>query len=171
MDTTVFPISMQQHIVFAGIAFVFFLLQFFRTRRWYQPVMAVAVAVSLLIYVNVQSNPLFYTVGILEGVLLIAALVLSIVQSWRERKRAKQTSAVTPEEASALPEGVENAADNGAPTTEEQAPVEHEENPPEKAEEETADTESSSTDDTKDAPKTENAEDTSETEETGGMTE
>ena len=48
MEKTLFPISMEKHIVFCAIAAVFFLLQFIRTKRIYQLILAIAVPVSLL---------------------------------------------------------------------------------------------------------------------------
>ncbi len=86
MNANVFPISMNKHIIFCAVAAVFFVLQFIRTKRVYQLILAVAFGGSLLIYLNTESSLLFYGVGIGEAVLLIAALVANIVQNRHARK-------------------------------------------------------------------------------------
>ncbi len=93
METSLFPVSMEKHIIFAVIAAVFFLLQFVRTKQWYQLVMAAAIPLSLLIYIDTENMTLFYGVGILEAVLLCTALVLNIVQSRRQSKAEKAAKA------------------------------------------------------------------------------
>lgn len=90
METTLFPISMQKHIIFAVVAAIFFLLQFVRTKQWYQLVMAAAIPLSLLIYIDEDNTTLFYAVGIMEAVLLCAALALNI---WQSRKQAQAEKA------------------------------------------------------------------------------
>lgn len=90
LEINVFPISFEKHVGFCIIAAVFFLLQFIRTKRWYQLVLAAAIPLSLLIYVAPDNEKYFYGVGILEGVLLLFALLLNIVQS---RRIAKQEAA------------------------------------------------------------------------------
>lgn len=103
MDITVFPISMEKHIIFSVIASAFFLLQFGRTKRWYQLVMAFAIPASLVIYMNPANDMLFYGVGIGEGVLLLLALILNIVQSCKiaAAKKAKKKAAAASAPASA----------------------------------------------------------------------
>ena len=89
MEKTLFPITMEKHIVFCAIAAVFFLLQFIRTKRIYQLILAIAVPVSLLIYIAPENETLFYGVGIAEAVLLVLAFILNIVQSRRDAKAEK----------------------------------------------------------------------------------
>lgn len=89
MNMNTFPLSFQQHMIFCAIAVVFLVLQFIRQRYWYQPVVAAAVAASLLIYVN-ESEKWFHTVGAAELVMMLAAVVLYIVQA---RKLAKAEKA------------------------------------------------------------------------------
>ncbi len=93
METSLFPVSMEKHIIFAVIAAVFFLLQFVRTKQLYQLVMAAAIPLSLLIYIDTENMTLFYGVGILEAVLLCTALVLNIVQSHKQSKAEKAAKA------------------------------------------------------------------------------
>lgn len=89
MNMNTFPLSFQQHMIFCAIAVVFLVLQFIRQRYWYQPVVAAAVAASLLIYVN-ESEKWFYSVGVAEFLLILTAMVLYIVQA---RKLAKAEKA------------------------------------------------------------------------------
>ena len=89
MEKTLFPITMEKHIVFCAIAAVFFLLQFIRTKRIYQLILAIAVPVSLLIYIAPENETLFYGVGIAEAVMLVLAFILNIVQSRRDAKAEK----------------------------------------------------------------------------------
>lgn len=86
MNTNTFTLTFPQHLVFALIAGIFFILQFIRTKRYYQLVMAGAIFASLLIYVS-DSRALFYAVGILEAVLILTALIVSIVQNRRDKKK------------------------------------------------------------------------------------
>ena len=131
MESTLFPISMEKHIIFCVIAALFFLLQFIRTKQWYQLVMAIAVPLSLLIYIDEENTALFYAVGILEAVLLCGALVLYIVQSRRlNREDAAKADSDKQEETAAAPssEAPSEAAPSAAspadtPAAEETAPA------------------------------------------------
>lgn len=89
MNMNTFPLTFEQHLIFCIVAVLFMVLQFVRQRYWYQLVIAAAVGGSLLIYVN-ESNGWFYGIGILELVLMIAALVLYVVQS-RKLSKAEDT--------------------------------------------------------------------------------
>lgn len=93
MESTLFPVSADKHIIFCIIATILFLLQFVRTKRWYQLLMAIAVPCSLLIYINPENEYIYYGIGVMEGVMLLAALVLNIVQSYRIAKAEKQKKA------------------------------------------------------------------------------
>lgn len=85
-----YPVGGTRHIVFCIIATLFFLAQFLRTRHWYQLILAVAVPCSMLVYIAPENDTLYYGVGILEAVLLAAALVTAIVQGKREAKQAAE---------------------------------------------------------------------------------
>ena len=91
MDTSIFPIGMEKHIIFCAIAAVFFILQFIRNKYWYELVLAAAVLCSLLVYVN-ESTVWFYGVGVLEAVLLLTAIVVYVVQ-YRKKKREEKIQA------------------------------------------------------------------------------
>lgn len=124
LESTLFPISMEKHIIFCIVAAIFFILQFVRTKQWYQLVMAAAIPLSLLIYIDEENMTLFYGVGILEAVLLCAALVLNIVQSHKENKAEaakKAAEKAAAEAAETVAENAEEAAEAVAETAEEAA--------------------------------------------------
>lgn len=100
MEPNIFPIAQDKHLIFVIIATVLFVLQFVRTKHWYQLVMALAIPASLLIYVDPENKTLFYGVGILEAVLLLLSLLLNIIQSVktaREEKWDKEIAAAQSE--------------------------------------------------------------------------
>lgn len=78
MNTNNFPLSFEAHLVFVAVAFIFFIIQFVRLRKKYQLIMAIAVAMTMLIYVK-DTKMWFYGIGILEIGLLILALIAAIV--------------------------------------------------------------------------------------------
>lgn len=84
MNGNIFPLPFSTHLIFVAIAFVFFLIQFVRTKYKYQLIMAIAVALTMLIYVK-DSKMWFYSIGILEFGLLIIAFVAAIAEK-RSRK-------------------------------------------------------------------------------------
>ena len=126
LEINVFPISFEKHVGFCTIAAVFFLLQFVRTKRWYQLVLAAAIPLSLLIYIAPENETYFYGIGIMEGVLLLLALVLNIVQS-RKLAKAEAEKAAAEEAAKKAapavmadaPEMPEPAAEDSEQNTEE----------------------------------------------------
>ncbi len=91
MNMNTFPLSFTQHLIFVIIAVIFLALQFVRQKYWYQPVVMVAMAGSLLIYVR-DGMGWYYSVGVLELVLMLAAAVLYILQA-RKLAKAEKTAA------------------------------------------------------------------------------
>ena len=89
MNKTLFPITMEKHMIFCAVATVFFLLQFIRTKRIYQLILAIAVPLSLVVYAAPENTTVFYGVGIAEAVLLALAFILNIVQNARDKKAEK----------------------------------------------------------------------------------
>ena len=75
---SLFPFPFHLHIIFSIIGLAFFVYRFFQQKRPYQAIMAVAIPISLLIWMS-DSKPLFYTIGICELILLISAFVTSII--------------------------------------------------------------------------------------------
>jgi hypothetical protein len=88
MNTAVFPFSFNAHLTFAIICFVFFILQFIRLRYAYQLIMAVAIPLSLLIYVA-PNKAFFYAIGIFEILALIACAVT--ISAARKQLEAKHS--------------------------------------------------------------------------------
>ncbi len=77
-STSLFPFPFHIHIIFTCLALVFFIIQYSKEKKPYQLLMAIAIPVSLAIWLS-DSKILFYIVGIAELILLSAALVTSIV--------------------------------------------------------------------------------------------
>ena len=78
-----FPFPFRLHLGFCCIALVFFVLRFIKEKLPYQLIMAVAIPFSLIIWIS-NSKTLFYTVGIIELVLIVSAFVTSIVFKKKE---------------------------------------------------------------------------------------
>ncbi len=76
MESTLFPIRPEMHIILAVASLIVFGIQFFRYRKKYHLLLAVGIPCSLLPYV-VESKALFYGVGIAEAVLLVVCLILA----------------------------------------------------------------------------------------------
>lgn len=92
MDISVFPLPFSMHLIFSVLALALFLYQYSRQRRLYQLLMAVAIPATLLLYVN-SSVTWHYCVGMLELVLIVAAVVSSVVDSIRNRALKKAGNA------------------------------------------------------------------------------
>lgn len=120
MDATTFPISLTYHIVFCAVACIFFVVQYVRTKKSYQLLLAIGIPASLFIYIQPDNSSLFYTVGVFETIILIGALIFAVI----ERKRRKQEI----EDTTPLPD----ITDNNAADTENVQP----EQPEKKSEEE-----------------------------------
>ena len=56
MNNNIFPLPFWAHLVFVILAFALFMVQYVRVRKLYQILMAAAVVVSMLIYVNTSSG-------------------------------------------------------------------------------------------------------------------
>ena len=88
MDATTFPLPLAYHIVLCVLGCVFFLAQFIRLKKPYQLMMAIAMPASLLIYIQPESRTLFYTIGLLVALDLLA-LVISLIQRFRHPQEKK----------------------------------------------------------------------------------
>lgn len=73
-----FPFPFKMHLIFCCISLVFFLFQFVREKKPYQLIMAIAIPLSLTIWLS-ENRTLFYAIGIAETVLLLAAFVSSLI--------------------------------------------------------------------------------------------
>lgn len=90
MSGNIFPLPFSTHLIFVAVAFVFFLIQFIRTKYKYEIVMAAAVAITMLIYVK-DTKMWFYSIGIIEFGLLLIALVSAIVEKRSRKELAGET--------------------------------------------------------------------------------
>lgn len=81
MDSSLFPLSFQSHIIFCIVSVLFFAVQFIRMRCKYQIIAPIAILSTLLVYVS-EEKVFFYSVGVLELILLI---VLTVVMN-KEKK-------------------------------------------------------------------------------------
>lgn len=88
MSSNVFPLPLSAHIVFVVIAFLFFVIQFVRTKYKYELFMAAAVACTMLIYTN-DSKTLFFGIGMLELGLILISFVLAIVEKHNRKALAE----------------------------------------------------------------------------------
>lgn len=89
-QTTLFPFPFRYHIAFACIALIFLAYRFIRDKQPYQAILAVAIPLSLVISVS-ENKTLFYIIGIVELILLIAAFVTSIV--FKKKKNVAEPEA------------------------------------------------------------------------------
>ena len=108
-----FPLEFEKHIAFCVIGFLFFVIQFFRQGFKYQLVTAIAIAGTLLLYIN-DSTTWRYAVGALELVLLVLIFILMTV----EKKKAEQ-KALEAAKAEALAEVTEETVTEAAAAAEE----------------------------------------------------
>ena len=89
MDATTFPLPFAYHVELCALSCVFFLAQFIRLKKPYQLMMAIAMPASLLIYMQPESQTLFYTIGLLIALDLLLALVISLIQRFRHPQEKK----------------------------------------------------------------------------------
>lgn len=90
--SSMIPIGLDKHILFCVFACTIYILQFIRNKRWYQLIMTAAIAFSLTLHLS-DSHSWFTVVGIVETVLLLAALVISFVQPKLAKNAASAVAA------------------------------------------------------------------------------
>ncbi len=112
-NPTLFPFPFRMHLIFACIGAVFFAYRFFTQKRPFQLIMAVAIPLSLLVWIS-ESKTVFYGVGIAEAVLIAAAAVLSLI--FRSPKEIAEEADGSPDEDA--PETEEKANENAAESSE-----------------------------------------------------
>lgn len=95
-----FPFPFDMHVIFSCIALVFMAFQFFRERKPYQLIMAVAIPFSLVIWLS-ESRTLFFAVGIVEGILLLAAFITAIIFRNKDKAPENDSNDKTNESAAA----------------------------------------------------------------------
>lgn len=87
-QTNLFPFPFRVHLIFSLVAIFFFYAMFSKYKKPYQAIMGFAIPFSLVIWLS-DSKTVFYTVGIVELILLAAALVLTILY---KRKKASENA-------------------------------------------------------------------------------
>lgn len=75
---SLFPFPFSFHLVFVCICVLFFAYRFTAQKRPYQAIMSVAVLASMAIWLS-ESKSLYYAIGILELVLILAAFVTALI--------------------------------------------------------------------------------------------
>lgn len=93
MSGNVFPLPFTSHLIFVAVAFLFFMIQFVRMRKKYQIILAIAVALTMLIYMK-DTKMWFYGLGIMEFGLLIIAFVTSLLDKNVEKNEVPAEGAV-----------------------------------------------------------------------------
>lgn len=93
MDATTFPLPLPYHVVLCVLGCVFFFVQFIRLKKPYQLMMAIAMPASLLIYIQPENKILFYVVGLLIGLDMLLAVIISIVLRIRSPKKEQEADA------------------------------------------------------------------------------
>lgn len=73
-----FPFPLHLHVIFAVISAAFFIYRFVTDRRLFQLIMAVAVPFSLTLWIS-DNRTWFYTVGIVELILVLIACISSFI--------------------------------------------------------------------------------------------
>lgn len=69
-----FPFPFPLHIGFCIVALVFFLFRFFTDKKPYQLIMGIAIPLSLVLELS-DSKTLYYTIGIIEVILILSAFI------------------------------------------------------------------------------------------------
>lgn len=87
--TNLFPFPFKFHLIFSILAFVFFVFMFIRERKVYQAILGIAIPFSLCLWIS-ESRTLFQIVGLIELVLIIAALISSIIS--KKKRSSAQNS-------------------------------------------------------------------------------
>lgn len=83
-----FPFPFKSHLIFCCIGFIFLAYRFYVQRKPYQLIMAVALPISLMVWMS-DKKSIYYAMGIIELALIAAAIVLTIVYNVRRSKSEK----------------------------------------------------------------------------------
>lgn len=117
-----FPFPFKSHLIFCCIGFIFLAYRFYTQRRPHQIIMAFALPISLMVWLS-EKKSIYYTMGIIELVLIVAAIAATIVYNVRHpEKKNEQGAAEEIQDEAESAETVEvdeNAAENEADTDDE----------------------------------------------------
>ncbi len=95
-NPNLFPFPFKIHLIFCIVGFFFFIIRFIYDKKPYQAILALAIPFSMTLWLS-DSRVWFYTVGIIELVLILAASISSIVYNIKhpqpkEAEKAENTS-------------------------------------------------------------------------------
>lgn len=74
-----FPFPFPLHLVFSIIAFAFLIFRFVTNKKPYQLIMAIAIPLSLILWLPSASRSVYYITGLIELILIAAAFVTSLI--------------------------------------------------------------------------------------------
>ena len=86
-QTGLFPFPFSMHLIFTIISFIFFTARFVSEKHPYQLIMDIAVPFSLVLWIDQTNKIIFYTVGAVELVLIVSAMVTSIIESKKNKDK------------------------------------------------------------------------------------
>lgn len=86
-----FPFPFPMHLIFAIIATVFLIFRFVTNKQPFQLVMAIAIPISLILWIPTTSRTLYYVIGLIEFILIIAAFVTSLI--FRDKSTPEEKTA------------------------------------------------------------------------------
>lgn len=112
-NPNLFPFPFGLHLVFCAIALIFFGWRFSEEKKPFQVIFAIAIPLSLAIWLN-DSRTWFYTLGIIEVVLILAALVSCFI--FRDKADKKSSAPASESDEDAEDEAAaddENIAESG----------------------------------------------------------
>lgn len=88
-NESLFPFPFPLHLGFCIIGLIFFIYRFATDKKPFQLIMALAIPFSLALWIS-DSRTWFYTVGLIELVLILAAFITSIV--FRNKNKSADNS-------------------------------------------------------------------------------
>ncbi|WP_028519697.1 hypothetical protein [Ruminococcus flavefaciens] len=86
-NPTIFPFPFPMHIALAVISVIFFSYRFAVQKRPFQLIFAIAVPLSLLLWVS-DNKTLFYAIGLIELILILLAIITSIFSKSKKEETA-----------------------------------------------------------------------------------
>jgi len=75
---SLFPFPFKMHLVFVIVSVIFFAYRYTQQKRPFQAIMGVAIVLSMALWLS-ESKSLFYFIGLLELLLIIAAFVTALI--------------------------------------------------------------------------------------------
>jgi len=88
---SLFPFPFSMHFVFVCISVLFFIYRFSVQKRPYQLIMAVAIFVSMGVWIS-DNRTLYYAIGAIELVLVLSAIVSSFVFKVKKTEEVSENS-------------------------------------------------------------------------------